>query len=138
MLPLQNEYIETRREQAITMATKRVILANGSRLLREMLRRVINKADGLEVVQEIPNHEELPSAIERFSPEWVILSLPFNNGGHSWIDTCISQHPSVRFILLSPENSSIKMKWQRSYEEDLTNLSLKDFIHVLEKDLQHS
>ncbi len=30
------------------------------------------------------------------------------------------------------------MKWQSSYEEDLANLSLKDFIHILEKDLQHT
>ena len=109
------------------MATKRVILANGSRLLREMLQRVINKADNLEVVQEIPDHEELPSAIERFDPEWVIISLPYNNSVHGWINTCMADYPSVRFILLSPDNSSIKMKWQTSYEEDLTNLSLKDF-----------
>ena len=127
------------------MSTKRVILANGSRLLREMLHRVINKADNLEVVQEIPNHEELPSAIERFDPEWVIVSLPYSNNAHSWINICMANYPSVRFIFLSPDNSSIKMKWQTSlrasgqaYEEDLANLSLKDFIHFLEKDLQHT
>jgi DNA-binding NarL/FixJ family response regulator len=122
------------------MARKRVILANGSRLLREMLHRVISKADNLEVVQEIPNHEELRFAIERFDPEWVIISLPFNinNDAHGWIDTCMAEYPSVRFILLAPDNSSIRMKWQTSYEEDLTNLSLKDFIHILEKDLQHT
>ena len=120
------------------MATKRVILANGSRLLREMLHRAINKADNLEVVQEIPNYEELPSAIERFGPEWVILSVPLNEHTRDWINTCMAENPSVRFILLSPDNSSIKMKWQASYEENLANLSLKDFIHILERDLQHT
>jgi len=119
------------------MATKRVVLANNSRLLREMLHRVINKADNLEVVQELPNHEELPSAIEHFDPEWVIVSLPYNNSALGWINDCMADYPSVRFILLSPDNSSIKMKWQTSDEEDLTNLSVKDFIHILEKDLQH-
>ncbi len=119
------------------MATKRVILANNSRLLREMLRYVINRADNLEVVRELPNHEELPSAIERFDPEWVIVSLPSNNSADGRINDCMADYPSVRFILLSPDNSSIKMKWQTPYEEDLTNLSVKDFIHILEKDLQH-
>ena len=118
------------------MSTKRVILANGSRLLREMLHRVIDRADNLEVVQEIPNYDELPSAIERFDPEWVIISLPYHHA-HSWINTCVANYPSVRFIFLSPASGSIKMKWQTSYEEDMTNLSLKDFIHILEKDLQH-
>jgi len=120
------------------MSTKRVILANGSRLLREMLHRVINKADHLEVVQELLNHEELPSAIARLDPEWVIISLPYNKNTHSWINTCMAEYPSVRFIFLSPEKNGIKMKWQTSYEEDLTNLSLKDFIQILEKDLQHT
>ncbi len=118
------------------MVTKRVILANESRLLREMLERVINKADHLEVVQEIPTHEELPSAIERFDPEWVILSLPFRNSLHGSIDACLAEYPAVRFILLSPDNSSIKVKCQAAREEDLTNISLQDFIRILERDLQ--
>jgi chemotaxis response regulator CheB len=119
------------------MATKRVILANSSRLLREMLQRVINKADHLEVVQEILNQEELPSAIERFDPAWVILSILPNKDGHRWVETCMAEYPGVRFILFAPDHSRVKMKWQATYEEDLTNLSLKDFIHILEKDLQH-
>lgn len=118
------------------MSTKRVILVNGSRLLREMLHRVINKADHLEVVQEVPNHEELPFAIERFDPAWVIVSLPFSNHMQDWVNNCVANYPSVRFIFLSPDNRSIKMKWQTSFEEDLTNLSLGDFIQFLEKDLQ--
>ena len=120
------------------MSTKRVILANGSRLLREMLHRVIDKAEHLEVVQEVLHQEELPAAIEKFDPEWVILSSPFNYDTHSWINTCMANYPSVRFMFLSPDQHSIKMKWQSSSEENLTNLSLSDFIHILEKDLQHS
>jgi len=44
----------------------------------------------------------------------------------------------VRFIFLSPRNSILKIKWQTEYEEDLKNLSLKGFIGILEKDLQHT
>jgi hypothetical protein len=121
-----------------TMSVKRVILANGSRLLREMLHRVINKADQLEVVQEVPNHEELPFAIERFHPAWVIVSLPYNDRANGRINDYIEDYPSVRFIFLSPDDKSVKMKWQNSYEEDLTNFSLRDFIDFLEKDLQHT
>ncbi len=134
MLPYK-QVMKKEESQAMNIATKRIILANDSRLLREMLQCVIDKADHLEVVQEIPNHEELPSAIERFDPEWVILSLPFRDDTVGGLDACMAEYPTVRFIVLSAEN--IKMKWQLSYEEDLTNLSVKDFIHVLEKDLQH-
>lgn len=120
------------------MATKRVILANDSRLLREMLHHVIDQAENLEVAQEVLNREELSSAIERFDPEWVILSSPYSHHARSWMENCVAEYPSVRFIFFSADHSRIKMKWQPSYEEDLTNLSLREFIHILEKDLQHT
>jgi chemotaxis response regulator CheB len=119
------------------VSTKRVILANGSRLLQEMLHRAIEKADHLEVVQEIPSWEELPSALKRFDPEWVIVTQTYSNHSHKPIDSCMEDYPSVRFIFLSPTQNHIKMKWQGSCEEEYSDLSLKEFIHLLEKDLQH-
>jgi chemotaxis response regulator CheB len=120
------------------MSRKRVILANDSRLLREMLHRAIDKAEHLQVVQEIASEEDLPSAIEQFTPEWVILSDPSDRNACSRIATCMASYPAVRFMFLSPESNSIKLRWQTAYEEDLTNLSLKGFIDILEKDLQHT
>ena len=120
------------------MSTKRVILANDSRLLREMLQRVIGRSGNLEVVQEMPSDEELPSAIERLDPECVILSLPRHGNADNWINACMTAHPYLRFIFFSPDSRSINMKWQASYEQDLTNLSLNDFLQILEKDLQQN
>ncbi|HEX2995966.1 MAG TPA: hypothetical protein VHP14_14170 [Anaerolineales bacterium] len=119
------------------MVRKRVILANNSRLLQDMLRHVIDKTDHLEVVREIASQEELPSVIECSDPEWVITSLPFDNGVYNWLDICMVAYPAVRFILFSHGGRGVTMKSQTSYEEDLTNLSIQEFIHVLEKDLQH-
>lgn len=112
-------------------STKRVILADGARLLREMLHRAIDKADHLEVVQELSDSKELPGAIDLFNPEWVIVSMPFHTDLHGWIQG----YPSVRFIFLSPHVNHIRLKWQESYEEH-ADLSLKDLIQILEKDLQ--
>ena len=120
------------------MSTKRVILANGPRLLREMLHRALDKAAQLEVVQEIPDWEALPPALDRFDPEWVIVAQPYANLPHNRIDSCMEEYPSVGFIFLSPNQNRIKMKWQMSREEEYSDLSLKEFIHILEKDLQHS
>ena len=116
------------------MSTKRVILADGPRLLREMLFNALSKADQLEVVRELPNDKELSGVIQMNDPEWVIVPTSFNDHSHSWIQ----QYPSVRFIFLSPTENYIKMKWQMSREENYSNLSLKDLIHILEKDLQRT
>ncbi len=116
------------------MAIKRVILANDSRLLREALQRVIEKADQLEALQELPTPQELPSTIERLAPDWVIISARAGKKGHTRIDSYPAEFPAVRFICFDPESHTIKMKWQTA-REDLTNLSVNDFLHLLERDV---
>ena len=118
------------------MPAKRIILADGSRLLREMLHRVLYKAENLEVVQEVTNYKDLPSAIEQFDPEWVIMSLPSDHVIPDWVDHYIASRPSVRFLAVSTDGSKIKMRWLEPHEEDLGDLSLKDLLHILEKDPQ--
>jgi hypothetical protein len=99
-----------------------------------MLHRVLAKADRLEVVQDMNESGELSQAVETLNPEWVIFSTPFHYPSHSWV----IQYPSIRFVFLSPGESSIKVKWQTSCEENYPDLSLRDFIHILEKDLQRT
>ena len=120
------------------MSTKRVVLANGSRLMREAFQHVIDKADNLEVVPEYPNPQELPSVIDRFEPEWVFVSSPQEDYARQSLDTCLAQYPSVRFVVIAPDHSRIGIQSQAADEEDVTNLSLRDFIHVLERDPRHT
>jgi DNA-binding NarL/FixJ family response regulator len=119
------------------MAIKRVILANNSRLLLEMFHRVLEKAPQIEIVQELSNSADLPLAVQRFCPDWVIVSLPGSDPVRDWISAFMQNDLSVRFIFLSPDNHRVTMRWQMASEEDLSNLSLKEFIYLLEKDLQH-
>ena len=116
---------------------KRVILANHSRLLSEVFRRALAKADQLEVVGEVVSEKELPLAIQRFCPEWVIVSLPVSNPVFEWLTSFLQRNSSVRFIFLSSERQRVTMNGHLVTEQDLSNLSLKEFIHLLEKDSQH-
>ena len=120
------------------MSTKRVILANGSRLLREMLHRALDRADQLEVVREIESWQELPSVLERFHPVWVIVPESYGALSQSQIDSCIEEYPWVRFIFLSPNRNSVRMKWQASPGEEHMNLSLEEFLHLLKTDRQRT
>jgi len=120
------------------MSTKCVLLADGSQLLREMLHHAIDKADHLRVVQELPDPWELPVALQRFDPAWVIVPMAYDDQVRLWLDGCMADHPAVRFLFVPPGRHSIKMKWQMSYEEDFEDLTLQEFIEILEKDLQHS
>jgi DNA-binding NarL/FixJ family response regulator len=117
--------------EEISMSEQRIILANGSRLLREMLNRILLKTENLEVVKEITDRDTLPTAIEEPDAEWVIMSLPVDNKLPEWTDNYIIDHPHVRFMAVAADGSWVKTKWLESHEEELDNLSLKDLIHIL-------
>ena len=113
------------------MSEQRIILANNSRLVREMFNRILHKAANLEVVQEINDHKNLPTNIENSDVEWIIMSLPEDHGMPEWVDHYIVDNPRVRFMAVSNDGSWVKTKWLERHEEELDNLSLKDLIPIL-------
>ena len=119
------------------MPAQRVILINAARLLGDMFRTIIYRSDYLELVQEFHVNEELPSAIEKSEAEWVILSLPSNKSIPEWVDKYIAKHPSMRFLVIFPGSSKVKLK-NLDYEEDLEDLSLDDLIQILEGHTQQA
>ena len=114
------------------MHEQRIVLANGSRLLRDMLKRVFSKSGHFEIVSEVTDQRELPSIIEHTQPEWVILSLSFDNGIPAWVDGFMASHPSVRFMALAADGSKIKLKWLEAHELELNGLSLTDLLQILD------
>jgi len=114
------------------MSEHRIILANGSRLLRDMLKRILYKFDQFEVVREVADQKDLPLFIEHTQPEWVILSLSYDNLVPAWVDAFMITHPSVRFMALAADGSKIKMKWLEVHEQELNGVSLNELIHILE------
>lgn len=120
------------------MSDQRIILANNSRLLREMLSRILLKSDRLEVVQEVDDQTQLPAAIEQENAEWVIVSLPLGASIPGWAHTYLQTHPFTRIMAVSADGSMIKMKWFESHEAEFTDLTLKDLIHILENNSEHT
>jgi len=120
------------------MSDQRVILANGSRLLREMLNRILLKSEHLKVVKEVIDRATLPTALEGQDAEWLIMSLSEGKQMPQWADAYIEKHPFSRIIAFAADGSWIKMKWIESHEEDLSDLSLKELINILESDPIHS
>jgi DNA-binding NarL/FixJ family response regulator len=114
------------------MPEQRIVLANGSRLLRDMLKRILFKSDKLELVYEVTDQKELLAAIEHTNPEWVIISLSFDDSVPIWVDGFMANHPSVRFMAVATDGSKIKMKWLEVHEQELNGLSLNDLIQILE------
>ena len=117
------------------MAEHRIILADGSRLLREMLKRIFEKSDDLEVVGEVTDIKNLPHLIREKKAQWVILSTPPEESVPRWIETIISEQPEVRFLSVSNDGSQIKIKWYEPHEKIIKGLSLQDLITIIQEGL---
>ena len=120
----------------MVMDAQRIILVNGSRLLGDMLHKVISRADHLEIVQEVSRYEEIPMAIERTKAEWVLMSLPFETSFPRWVDDHLAEHPAMRFLAIFLNSGKVRLKWPGSPDEELEDLSLDDLIYILEGHLQ--
>jgi DNA-binding NarL/FixJ family response regulator len=114
------------------MHEQRIVLANASRLLRDMLKRILDRSDKLTIIHEVTDQKELPSVLEQTHPEWVIMSLAYDDRVPAWVDTFMASHPSIRFMGFSMDGSKIKVKWLEVHEQELNNLSLNDLMQILE------
>jgi hypothetical protein len=137
------------------MQPRKIIMVDGSRFLREMLKRVIAKTPGLQVVDEIVEWAELSAAIERTGAQWVVVSYPPQGKLPEAVESSLAAHPSVRVLALATDGSQVKMKWvepresvvavaadasqvkmnwAESREKILDDLSLNELIAILHED----
>ena len=114
------------------MSEQQIVLANTSRLLRDMLKRIIDQTSDLKLLGEITDQRDLQSVIENSDPQWVILSLPYDNDIPAWVEGYLAQHPSVRFMAISSDGSKIKVKWLEIHEQALDGITLHDLHSILQ------
>ena len=109
----------------------RIVLANESRLWREMLKRVIEKIPDLRIVGVVTDLAILASVVEQTSAGWVILSLTRDGKIPEMAESLLSVHPSVRILAVATDGSQVKMKWLEPHEDELDDWSLNEMIDVL-------
>lgn len=113
------------------MEMHRVVLAHDSRLLRGMLRHVIDKAPGLEVVDEISDLRFLLSAVEKKRPHWAIVSLSRDGRVPEIADRVLNRCAAVSILAVTIDGSQAKIKRVARHEQILGHLSLEELISVL-------
>lgn len=115
------------------MQPRRIILANGSRFLRDMLKRVIEKVPDLRVVGEVTDLARLSSAILQTDAQWVIVSRPPNGKLPEVVESLLLKHPLVRILSVATDGSQVRMKWLESHEQVLDGSSLDELIAILRR-----
>ena len=118
------------------MQPRRAILVDGSRILPDLIRRVLETKVGFEVVDELGNLEELSSSLARAETEWafLILSPNLEISKRQTVEILV-EHPSLRIILIRMDEGRIEMEWLIRGYKDLTEMTLDEIALVIQKEL---
>lgn len=109
----------------------RVVLANENRLLRGMLKYVIDRAADLDVVDDGPGLATLPSIVERTQADWTIVPLSPDGSMPEVANRIHRQCPSVAILGVTSDGGVVKLKRGSAPEEVLDGLSLESLISLL-------
>ena len=113
------------------MQTSRVILANEPRLLRGMLRRVIARIPGLEVVGEVTDAAMLPSLVDETEVQWIITSAWPEGRPPSAVQSLLAGRSSVCILGMAADGSQARIVCADATEETREGLSLEDLLTIL-------
>ncbi len=113
------------------MSTFHIIVANEPKLLRDMLKRVLNKPADLQIVGEAKDWAGLSSALNTLEVQWVIVSLQTDGNLPEALQPLLLAHPQVGFLALAKDGSRLHMKSAALPSHQLDNPTLPDLLALL-------
>jgi hypothetical protein len=119
------------------MQSRRAILVDGSRLTRELVKRVIERNAGFEVVKELGDVREIPAAVTETNVEWVFVTLASNQEIPEHLKAeLFLRHPTLRIVGLWVDGGHVNVEWLGRQHKDLTGLTFDELTHLLRDELQ--
>jgi DNA-binding NarL/FixJ family response regulator len=89
----------------------RVAVANKPRLMRELIMATMSDQPDIEVVAEVQEESDIPSVIEKTTPEFLIIALDSPSERPSICDALLRQYPNMKILALAPEGNWSVFYW---------------------------
>jgi DNA-binding NarL/FixJ family response regulator len=116
-----------------------ILLATQPRMMRQMMRRVLQKMPGPWLVLEAGNMEQVPGILERVDADWLITSLTDDDQLPEPLRSVVEQKPSLSVMGISEDGSHVvvsetgdeeidKVEPQSALLEDATLAQLLELI----------
>jgi response regulator of citrate/malate metabolism len=113
--------------------TQRIVLVDGSRLLRGMLKRAIERDTHLRVVAEVDEIKKFSTVIRHANADWIFLILPPRKAVPEVINQTLRKHPELRMLVMSTDGSRVRMRWIETHETALDQQNLDEIMQILRK-----
>lgn len=113
------------------MNSQTIVLASGSRLLREMLKNIIAKTEQLDVVRELSELQQIQVAVQELEPDWVVIAPVQGDLPTEKIEAVLQHHPQTRLLLFPKEDNRIRLSRMQMREETIQGLSLSQLLKIM-------
>jgi hypothetical protein len=100
----------------------RVLIANATRIWRDMLYDTIREEPDIEVVGDVSEESVIVSATERTNPDCLIV--PLDDSGHA-IPICtaiLTKRPHMRIVAIGEGTDVVEIYWMSDEDLDFQNL----------------
>jgi len=90
----------------------RVLVANGPRLMRELILTTFSDQPDIEIVGEVANEADILERVEKTNPDFVIIAqdtLP--EGPNVVCDLVLRRRPDIRFVAVAPHHNYLVYYW---------------------------
>jgi DNA-binding NarL/FixJ family response regulator len=93
------------------MSPIRVLVANGPRLMRELVMATISDQPDIEIVGEIQEESAIASAVNHTQPDFLIVTLEGHDHLPDFCKSILQSHPQIKIIAIASDRNSTVFYW---------------------------
>ena len=84
----------------------RVLVANGPRLIRELVLSTLSEQAGIRVVGEAKNEQDVPSLVAQTKPDFLLIGLDESHKRPALCDLLLREFPALSIIAVAPRSGA--------------------------------
>jgi len=89
----------------------RVLVANKTRLMRELILSTIADQPDIELVGEVSSQSDLIESVEHARPDVLILGIDERENFRDQCGFLLGRHPDMKILALAPEQNRALLYW---------------------------
>ena len=111
--------------------SQKIVLVDGSRLLRGIFKRAVQRDTRLQVISEIDDINDFSDAIKLVEADWIFLALPSGQSVPAVVDQTLRERPDLNMLVMDADGSHLRMRWIETHETPLDEKNLPELLMVL-------
>jgi hypothetical protein len=113
-----------------------VVVATDALFLSDAFKRLIDRADGVEVVGEAAHLATLLTIIKATRAQWALLFLPSETSRAPIVDTLLAEAPWLRVLVVSRNGAEVSMHWMETHDRVLPISTAEELVDMLASETQ--